>query len=58
MITYKDAKIMNMTTKGREELKLLKEQRQDEMNRILPGFYTICLGEKIYSPRALQNVNN
>lgn len=58
MITYKDAKIMAYTEKGRAELRLLRDQRQDEMNRILPGFYTLWFGAKLYSPRALQNVNN
>ena len=57
MITYKEAKIMASTENGRKELKALKEQRQDEMNRILPGFYTLWFNTKIYSPRALRKVN-
>ena len=58
MITNKEIAILSATKRGREELNLLQLQRQDEMNRILPGFYTVCLGKKIYSPRASQIVNN
>ena len=58
MITNKEIAILSATKKGREELNLLQLQRQDEMNRILPGFYTVCLGKKIYSPKPSQLVNN
>ena len=58
MITYKNAKIMALTESGRKELRELKEQRQDEMNKILPGYYTLWFSTKLYSPMPLQNDNN
>lgn len=55
MITDTEIVELSKTKEGREKLNLLQLQRQDEMNRMLPGLYTICLGKKIYSHRASQN---
>ena len=49
MITDKDLKIMSLTEKGKREISDLIAQRKLEMSSKLPGFYTVCLGRKIYS---------
>lgn len=58
MITNREIIKLSKTKEGKAEINTLLLQRQDEMNRMLPGFYTPCLGTYIYSPRASQIVNN